>query len=175
MFDHSAFTPAAKVATLGQFKFDVIWFHVRCLACMVGCYTLLLLIQGGVLRIFPPPPALSSLFFTHVTQKMAFHTTTRHGTASHQKDRGNKTAAKRSLAPRFRSSTSTKPSISLKWSRQTEWQLEKHSQRLIKVKGGKCHRRLTVCSLDVRGGSRWFRFALGGSAIHWNHILSREH
>lgn len=47
---------------------------------MVGCYTQLLLIQGGVLQIF----FFSLSFLPHVTQKMAFHTTTRHGTASHQ-------------------------------------------------------------------------------------------
>lgn len=62
-----------KVAMPGQFYLDVIWFHVRCLACMVDCYTQLLLIQGSVLQSSLCPLSLSlSLSFPHVTQRWPF-------------------------------------------------------------------------------------------------------
>lgn len=107
-----------------------------------------------------------SLFFPHVTQKMTFHTSTRHETASHQMI--NKTVAKYLLTPCFKSSKAN-PCNLLKWriyQPKTDWMTPwKHSKLLIKVRDEikpgtsshvlqksaalKCHIRQQVISLSL--------------------------
>lgn len=71
-FGYSAPPPLQKLPCRGSLTCGVIWFHVRCLACVVDCHTQLLLIRGGVFTEFPSPPSLFFFSASHVTQRWPF-------------------------------------------------------------------------------------------------------